>query len=64
MYNARENQNPKDLILIWYTGASFGITPFQSDCIDYVEDGIPVKNVTNINRVIGIGTTLHKFQKY
>ena len=28
-----------------------------------MEAGIPVKYVTNINRVIGIGTTLHKFQE-
>ena len=27
-YNARENKNPKDLILIWDTGASFVFTPF------------------------------------
>ena len=50
------------LILIWDKGASFGITPFQSNFIDYVEANIPVKDVTKINRVIKIGTTLHKFQ--
>ena len=36
-YNSRENKTPKDLILIWDTGASFGLTPFRSDFIDYVE---------------------------
>ena len=30
--------------------------------IDFVEAYIPVKDVTKINRVIGNGTTLHKFQ--
>ena len=60
--NAFETKNPKSLILIWDTGASFGITPFRSDFIDYVEADIAVKDVTNINKVIGIGTTLHKFK--
>ena len=57
-------KNSKGLILIWDTGASFVLTPFQSDFIYYVEADIPVKDVTKINRVIGIGTTLHKFQNY
>ena len=49
------------MILVWDTGASYGLTPFMSDFIDYVEFYIPVKDVTKVNRVIGIGTTLHKF---
>ena len=48
-------------MLIWDTGASFGLTPFRSDFIDYVPCDIPVKDVTKVNRVVGIGTTLHKF---
>ena len=52
----------KNTILIWDSGASFGLTPFRSDFIDYVEADIPVKDVTKVNRVIGIGTTLHKFK--
>ena len=48
--------------MIWYRGASFGLTPFRSDFIDYVEAEITVKDVTKINRVIGIGTTIQKFQ--
>jgi hypothetical protein len=28
-------QDPKSLILIWDTGASYGLTPFRSDFIDY-----------------------------
>ncbi len=38
-------------------GASFGLTPFCSDFIDYVECNIPVRDVTKVNRVVGIGTT-------
>jgi hypothetical protein len=49
------------LILIWDTGGSAGLTPFRSDFIDYVECDIDVRDVTKVNRVIGIGTTLHKF---
>ena len=51
----------RSLILIWDTGASYGLTPFCSDFIDYVECDIPVRDVTKVNKVIGIGTTIHKF---
>ncbi len=54
-------KDPCTLILIWDTGASFGLTPFRSDFIDYVECDIPVWDVTKVNKVIGIGTTIHKF---
>jgi hypothetical protein len=53
--------NPLSLILIWDTGASYGLTPFCIDFIDYVECNIPVWDVTKVNKVIGMGTTLHKF---
>ena len=53
--------DPKILILIWDTGGSVGLTPFRSDFIDYVECDIDVCGVTKVNKVIGIGTTLHKF---
>jgi hypothetical protein len=49
--------NPKALILIQNTGASYGLTPFMSDFIDNVS----VRDITKVNNVIGIGTTLHKF---
>jgi hypothetical protein len=42
-------------------GASYGLTPFWSDFIDYVKCEIPVRDVTKVNTVVGIGTTLHKF---
>ena len=48
-------QDPKSLILIWDTGASYGLTPFHVKC------EIPVRDVTKVNTVVGIGTTLHKF---
>ena len=48
--------------LVWDTGASFGLTPFRADFIDYVECDIPVKDISKTNRVIGICTTLHRFR--
>jgi hypothetical protein len=54
--------DPKSLILIWDTGASYGLTPFRSDFIDYVKCEIPVRDVTKVNTVVGIGTTLHNLQ--
>lgn len=57
-----QHKDPRSLMLIWDTGASFGLTPFRSDFVDYVECDIPVKDVTKVNRVIGIGTTIHKFK--
>jgi hypothetical protein len=52
----------KNTVLIWDTGASFGLTPFRSDFVDYVECDIKVKDVTKVNTVIGIGTTISKFK--
>ena len=49
------------MMLVWDTGASYGLTSFRSDFIDYVECNITVKDVNKVNRVIGIRTTLHKF---
>ena len=54
--------NVKNTVLIWDTGASFGLTPFRSDFIDYVKCDIQVKDVTKVNTVIGIGTTINKFR--
>jgi hypothetical protein len=51
----------RSLILIWDTGAFYRLTPFCSVFIDFVECNIPVWDVTKVNKVIGIGTTLHKF---
>ena len=51
----------KSCILIWDTGASYGLTLFRSDFIDYVKCEIPVKDVTKVNKVVGKGMTLLKF---
>ena len=61
-FNDYTSINPKSLILICDIGSSLELTPFRSDFIDYVESDTTVKDVTKINRVIGIGTTLHKFK--
>ena len=37
------------------------MTPFCSNFINYVECNIVVCDVTKVNKVIGIGTTVHKF---
>ena len=55
------SQDPHTNVLIWDTGASFGLTPFKSDFISYVKCNTPVKDFTYDNTVIGIGTTIHKF---
>ena len=57
----RVSHNRRSMPLVWDTGASFGLTPYRSDFMDYVECNIPVKDVSKTNTVIGIGTTLHKF---
>jgi hypothetical protein len=44
--------NPRSLILIWDTGASYGSTPFCSDFINFMECDIPVWDVTKGNKVI------------
>jgi hypothetical protein len=41
--------------------ASYGLTPFWSDFIDYVKCEIPVRDGIKVNTAVGIGTTLHKF---
>ncbi len=51
----------KNCALVWDTGASFGLSPFRGDFIDYIKCRIPVKDISKTNMVIGIGTTLHKF---
>ena len=54
-------QYPRTNVIIFYNGVSFVITLFKSDFVDYVKCNIPVKDVTKVNTVIGIGTTMHKF---
>jgi hypothetical protein len=49
-----DHLDPKTLILIWDTGGSASLTPFCSDFIDYVECDTDVRDVTKVNKVIGI----------
>ena len=51
---------PKSCTLIW-DGRVLWPTPFWSDFIDYVKCELPVRDVTKVNTVVGIGMTLHKF---
>ena len=37
------------------------MVPLKSDFVDYAEAEIPVKDVTKVNQVIMIGTTINKF---
>ena len=48
------------MMLTLDTDASFVLTLFKANFVDYVECGIPIKNVTKFNNVIGIRTTTHK----
>ena len=45
---------PWDCLFVWDTGASFGLTPFRGDFIDYIECRISVKDISRTNMVIGI----------
>jgi hypothetical protein len=42
-------------------GATHGLTPFLKDFIHYHPSDIPVKDIFKVNRVIGVGTVMHKF---
>ena len=55
------NPYRKSDMLIWDTGASFRLKPVRSYFIHYVKADIPVKDITKVNRVIDIGTTIHIF---
>jgi hypothetical protein len=57
----RKCQTFKSCPLVWDTGASFGLTSFRQDFINYTECSIPVHDIACTNTVIGIGTTWHKF---
>ena len=51
----------KNTPLVYDTGASYGLTPFRADFIDYQTCDIPVKDISKTNRVKGIGTVMYKF---
>jgi hypothetical protein len=52
----------KHTLLIWDTGATHGLTPFMKDFIHYHPCDIPVKDISKVDRVIGVSTVKHKFQ--
>ena len=61
LHHSGDIKYPRKLILIWDMGASYGLTPFRRDFIGNLKCNIPVKDLTGINRYIGIGATLYKF---
>ena len=46
--------NFQNMALEWDTGDSFGLTPFKVEFVDEMECDIPVKDVTMVNKVIGV----------
>ena len=46
---------------MWDTVASYGLTPFVSDSIDYEEVSLSVQDTAHTNYVVGIGTVMWKF---
>ncbi len=50
-----------DTILVYDLCSSAGLTPFSSDFFNYVKCSIPFHDISQVNEVIGIGTTIHKF---
>jgi hypothetical protein len=51
----------KHTLLIWDMGATCRLTPFLKNFIHYHPCNIPVKDIFKVNRVIRIGTVMHKF---
>ena len=50
------------MMLEYFTGTSFGLAPFKADFVDYGECNIPIKDVTKVNKFIGIRMAIHRFQ--
>ena len=48
--------------VVYDTGASYGLSPFREDFIDYESCEIPVQDISKTNMVIGIGTVMWKFE--
>ncbi|KAL7465924.1 hypothetical protein ACHAXS_006229 [Conticribra weissflogii] len=59
-FNLRRTFN--DCPVIWDTGASYGLTPFRGDFIDYEECNVSVQDISKTNTVIGIGTVMWRFK--
>ena len=60
--HTNEPDNYYSTPLIYDTGASFGLTPYRSDFIDFEEASIPVKDISKTNTVLGIGTVMYKLK--
>lgn len=52
--------DPVTIPLVYDTGASHGLTPFRQDFMDFRECRIPIKDISKMNYVTGIGTVLMK----
>ena len=52
----------KNCPVVWDTGASYGLTPFRGDFINYEKCRIPVQDISKTNYVVGIGTVMWKFK--
>ena len=48
LHQVRHKKHPNKFILIWDTGALFGLTYFWSDSINYVKCGIPFKDTMKV----------------
>ena len=51
----------KQTPLVYDTGASYGLTPFRADFIDYQPCTVMIKDIARTNQVKGIGTVMYKF---
>ena len=52
-----------DYLLIWDTGALYGLTPFGGDFLDYKECSIPIQDIPKTNMIVGIATVMWKFKE-
>ncbi len=61
--NARETSfNFEQCPVVWDTGASYGLTPFRGNFIEYEDVCIPVQDIIHTNTVVEIGTVMWKFK--
>ena len=50
------------MVLTWDSGASFLLVPFKAELVYYTKFDIPVKDVTKVKKVVGIGKTIYNFK--
>ena len=52
-----------DTMCVFDTGASIGLTPYRADFIDYLPlDDATIKDISKVNKVLGIGTVMWKLK--